>query len=73
MTFKDATDRLTACISLSDVAAALDRSDASVRRARLGPKTSAYRNPPDSWERALAKLARKRARELERLAEELEG
>ncbi len=32
-----------------------------------------YRQPPAGWERAIAKLARKRAGELVKLAEGLEG
>ena len=71
MTFKEATDRLTAGVSLSDVAVALDRSAASIRRARLAPKTASYRNPPEGWEPAVAKLARKSANDLNRLAAEL--
>jgi len=48
-------------------------SDATIRRARLGPDTKSYRTPPPGWEKAITKLARKRAGELVKLADELEG
>ncbi len=73
MEFKEASDRLTACKTLSDVAGEVGVSDGLVRQARLDPATASYRNPPDGWEKAIAKLARERAGELLQLAEELEG
>lgn len=73
MTFKEASDEVTRCVTLSEIAGALDRSDASIRRARLDPKSSSYRTPPPGWQRAIAGLARARAAELVELAEELEG
>ncbi len=42
-------------------------------RGRLNPGTDSYRTPPAGWEKAIAKLARERAGELVKLAEELEG
>ena len=48
-------------------------SDATIRRARLAPETTSYRSPPQRWEKAIAKRARERARELLGLAEELEA
>lgn len=73
MDFREATDRLTDCVTLSHVAEAMDRSDASIRRARLDPDTDSYRSPPDGWQPALAQLARERAKDLLELADELEG
>lgn len=73
MTFKEASDEVTRCVTLSEIAAALDRSDASIRRARLDPESSSYRTPPPGWESALATLARARAAELVELAGELEA
>ncbi len=74
MDFKTASDRVTgACITLDDIAVAAGVSDSLIRRARLDPKGSSFRRPPDGWEGAIAKLARVRARELVELAEELEG
>lgn len=73
--FKNATDQATgACITLADVASAAGVSDNAIRRARLDPASGdSYRSPPAGWEAALAKLARERAAELVKLAEELEG
>ena len=45
----------------------------TIRRARLDPETRGYRPPPTGWEKAIANLARERAGELVKLAEELEG
>ncbi len=74
MDFKQATDRATkTCITLVDIAKAAGVTHHSVRRARLDPRTGSYRSPPAGWEPAIAKLARERAGELTRLAEELEG
>ncbi|MBA2244160.1 MAG: hypothetical protein H0W11_04335 [Gemmatimonadetes bacterium] len=44
-----------------------------VRQARLDSDNRNYRAPPSNWREVVARLARERARELERLAEELEG
>lgn len=72
MDFKTATDRVTgACVTLADVSAAAGVSDSKVRRARMDPKSSEYRSPPDGWQLAIAELAEKRARELVKLAEQL--
>ncbi len=74
MDFKTASDRATgACVTLDDIAVAAGVSDSLIRRARLDPKGSSFRRPPDGWEGAIAKLARVRAGELVELAEELEG
>ena len=72
MHFNEASDRLTACKTLSDIAGTVGVSDGLIRQARLDPATPSYRTPPAGWERAIAKLARERARELVKLAEELE-
>ena len=73
MDFKAATSRATeTCISLSDIAQACGVADNSGRRARLDPRTEGYRRPPAGWEKAVAKLARKRGGELVKLAEELD-
>lgn len=73
MTFPEATDRLTDCPTHQEIADAAGwTSVQTVRQARLAPSANGYRNPPDGWEAAVAKLARQRAAELVRLAEELE-
>ncbi len=72
MDFNGASNRLTACRTLSDIAATVGVSDGLIRQARLDPETPSYRTPPQGWEQAIAKLARERAGELVKLAEELE-
>ncbi len=73
MDFRTATDRLVECCRLHDVAAALDCSYSTVRQARMDMENRAFRTPPLGWQKALAKLARRRAKELERLAKQLES
>ncbi len=43
----------------------------TIFQARLDPSKSGYRSPPGNWQAAIAKLARQRAAELLKLAEEL--
>jgi hypothetical protein len=71
--FREITDRLTAAVSLADLAAELGVSHGLIRQARLAEDASSYRNPPEGWDCATAVLARRRAKELEKLAEEVEG
>jgi hypothetical protein len=74
MEFSEASDALTQrCPTLADIAKEAGVSAGLVRQARLDPESSSYRKPPDGWEAAIAKLARERAAELVRLAEELGG
>lgn len=74
MDFREATDRATeTCITLASIAEACGVTHHSVRRARLEQGTDSYRSPPDGWRAAVAKLARKRAAELEALADSLEA
>ena len=74
MDFKRATAWATsACITLADIAAASGVSDNKVRRARMNADSPEYRSPPGGWEKAIAGLARERAGELLKLAEELAG
>lgn len=72
MNFNDATDRLCANLSLEDVARATGRPAQSLRQARLDTGHANYRPPPRNWEQAVAKLARRRAGELTKLADQLE-
>ena len=73
MTFKAASDRaIGSCITLAHIASGVGVSDNLIRRARLDPNGKSFRRPPDGWERVVAKLARSRAAELLKLAEELE-
>ena len=72
--FRTASGRATdACITLADIAKETDIAPQTIRRARMDPSSSNYRTPPAGWEKAIAKLARERAGELLKLAEELEG
>ncbi len=57
---------------MRDVAKTAGVSYASARQARLAESSPNYRTPPADWEKAIAQLARERARELLGLAEELE-
>ncbi len=58
---------------MRDVAKTAGVSYASARQARLAESSPNYLTPPTGWEKAIAKLARERAGELVKLAEELEG
>ncbi|MGH7476577.1 MAG: hypothetical protein ACRELD_09835 [Longimicrobiales bacterium] len=72
MDFVEATDRLTECPTHEDVASAVGVSINTIRQARLNRENAGYRPPPSTWEAAVARLARKRAQELQKLAEQLE-
>ncbi len=71
MNFKTATDRLTDRVTADDIAKAFRVARNTVARARLDPSSPAYRSPPDSWQKVLARLALERSMELKALAEEL--
>lgn len=75
MNFKDATARLTAAVSLADLARETGLSHQKIRQARLSEDATGYRAPPapEKWRPAVAKLARERAAELLRLADEADG
>jgi hypothetical protein len=73
MNFVSATDRLTTCPSHADIAREAGVSVQAVRQARMYPQAEGYRSPPAGWESAVARLARARAAELVKLADELEG
>ena len=73
MEFRDATDRLTECVSLADLASETGVSDATIRRARLDPDSPARRTPPPGWQAAAARLARRQERHFRSLAEALEN
>jgi hypothetical protein len=70
--FKKATDELLGAVTLEDLASALGASLQAVRQARAQEGAAGFRRPPAGWEAAGAKLARKQAAKLERLAERLE-
>ena len=70
MDFKTATNELTRHMGLRELAEELGVSPNLLFRARM-KKNGHYRTQPPGWEQAAAKLARRRAKELERLAKEL--
>jgi hypothetical protein len=72
MNFKMATDRLTDRLTADDIANAFRVARNTIARARLDPSSSAYRTPPDDWQRIVARLARERSKQLKMLADELE-
>jgi hypothetical protein len=73
MNFKKATDELLASVTLADLAEALGVSVQAARQARAAEGSSAHRPPPAGWQAAAAKLAKKRAEQLRRLADRLTG
>jgi hypothetical protein len=72
MEFREAIDRLGERVTHEQAARALGVSVASVRQYRLPPEANAYRSASSGWGKALARLARSRAHELNELADELE-
>lgn len=73
MEFREAVDALTGTYTQAEIAKAIGVSYHSVRQALLPGSSAAHRSPPEGWEAVIARLARERARELERLARELEA
>jgi hypothetical protein len=71
MDFKEATDILTRRITADEIAEAAGVSISSIARARLDPSSSAYRSPPERWQRALTNLAEQRIDELARFVQEM--
>lgn len=73
MDFKTATDRLTQRVTADEIARAFGVARNTIARARLDPASSAYRSPPEGWQKVLARLARERGEELHDLAAKLEA
>lgn len=72
MDFHKASSKAAAArITLADIAKACKTAPQTLRRARMDPEAANYRSPPDGWEKALAKLAEKRAKDLQKLATKL--
>lgn len=67
MDFKTAIERLRAGPGHDEIAAAAGVAPTVVRAAETGSG-----EPPEEWERALARVARERAQELVDLADELD-
>ncbi len=71
--FRKATDELFSVISHDELAKALGCSVATIRQARLDDAAKAHRNPPEGWEKVVAKLADSRASALRRLGSRLKS
>ena len=73
MDLSEGIDRLVACPTQGTISDALGIDVQRIRQARLAEGHPNRRPAPDGWEKPIAKLARERAGELVKLAEELEG
>ena len=69
--FIAATDALFAKTGPEDLAGELDCAAGSIRQARMDTDKKGYRTPPPGWEAAVARLARQKAAQLQKLADRL--
>lgn len=72
MDFKTATDVLFRSRSHEELAKELGVSVPTIRQARLGTGSRAFRKPPDGWELGVARLAEKEIKRLQRLSKGLQ-
>jgi hypothetical protein len=70
MTFKTATDLLG--LPASELAKEFGLQPQTIRQMRLAPDSSSFRNPPDGWQRVVARLAKERGKKLKMLIEAME-
>jgi hypothetical protein len=68
MNFVEATSKLIRGVTLEDLAQELGVTRGFLGQGRMDPSHPQHRSPPKGWEAAVAKLARKRAEELGRVA-----
>lgn len=73
MNFREATDRLSPCVTQEAIAAAAGVTRNTIKRARISPTSEHFRAPPQGWRKILARLARERARDLANVADELDA
>jgi len=73
MNFRKATDELMSSVTLEDLASTLGASVQAVRQARAKEGSPGLRRPPEGWEAASARLARRQAARLAKLADRLES
>jgi hypothetical protein len=73
MNFREATDRLSPCVTQEAIAAAAGVTRNTIKRARLPGDSEHRRPPPRKWAEILAQLARARAAELNEVADQLEA
>lgn len=71
MDFVRASSNLIGGIRLDDIAREFGVTRGSIGQSRLARSNPQYRNPPAGWEAVVAKLARKRAAQLTKLADRL--
>lgn len=69
--FVAATETLFEKTGPEDLAGELGCSAQAIRQARMDADKPGHRSPPPGWQAAAAKLAKKRADQLRRLAEKL--
>jgi hypothetical protein len=67
--FREVTDKLG--LDARTLAKALNVPVQSLRQMRADPGTTAYRSPPEDWKRVIGGIARTRALELLKIANEL--
>jgi hypothetical protein len=72
MDFREALDALCERIDHDDVAKALGVSIQTIRQARMKSGAIAHRSPPEDWKRAVIRLAKRRASQIQRLIERLD-
>jgi hypothetical protein len=73
MDFKNATDELFDRVTHETLASELGVSIPTIRQARLDESANAHRQPPEGWEKAVARLAEERARHYRELVRKLKG
>jgi len=69
--FVAATDLLFGKTGPEDLAQALGCAPTSIRQARVDEGKKGHRSPPPGWEAAVARLARQKAVQLQKLADRL--
>ena len=70
MDFKTATDLLG--LSASELAEEFGLQPQTIRQMRLAPNSVSFRNPPEGWQKIIARLAKGREKQLRALVDVLE-
>jgi len=70
MNFKTATDDLG--LPASELAEAFGLQPQTIRQMRLAPDSISFRNPPDGWQKVVARLAKERGKKLKALIDAME-
>lgn len=68
---REAMDRVTAKITLEDIAKAVGCGANTLRQSRMAPDAVGHRSPPAGLQRALHELCKDRAKYFTELAEQL--